>query len=92
MTSALTASETREIQRTSAGPPESPPDPDLGRHDEDCAGAAVTVIAAGAAQRPGETRLDLVQQNAAIFRELVPPSHGTTPTASSWSRPTRSTR
>jgi L-lactate dehydrogenase len=39
---------------------------------EDCLGAAVTVVAAGAAQRPGETRLDLVQKNGAIFRELVP--------------------
>ena len=39
---------------------------------EDCRGAAITVIAAGAAQRPGETRIDLVQKNAAIFRELVP--------------------
>ncbi len=39
---------------------------------EDCRGAAVTVIAAGAAQKPGETRLDLVQKNAAIFRALVP--------------------
>jgi L-lactate dehydrogenase len=38
----------------------------------DCAGATVTVIAAGANQRPGETRLDLVQKNAAIFREIVP--------------------
>jgi L-lactate dehydrogenase len=38
----------------------------------DCAGAAVTVIAAGAAQKPGETRLDLVKNNAAIFREIVP--------------------
>ena len=27
----------------------------------DCEGAAVTVIAAGAAQKPGETRLDLVR-------------------------------
>src|SRR3954447_9871925 len=39
---------------------------------EDCHGAAVTVIAAGAAQKPGETRLDLVAKNAAIFRSLVP--------------------
>lgn len=38
----------------------------------DCTGAAVTVIAAGAAQQPGETRLDLVQKNAAIFRKIVP--------------------
>ena len=38
----------------------------------DCRGAAVTVIAAGAAQKPGESRIDLVQKNATIFRELVP--------------------
>jgi L-lactate dehydrogenase len=38
----------------------------------DCAEAAVTVITAGANQRPGETRLDLVKKNAAIFREIVP--------------------
>jgi L-lactate dehydrogenase len=39
---------------------------------EDCAGAAVTVISAGAAQKPGESRLDLLRKNAAIFREIVP--------------------
>src|SRR5215216_3615188 len=39
---------------------------------KDTAGAAVTVIAAGAAQKPGETRLDLVKRNARIFREIVP--------------------
>ena len=38
----------------------------------DCDGAAVTVIAAGAAQKPGETRLDLVRKNAAIFGQIVP--------------------
>jgi len=38
----------------------------------DCAGAAVTVITAGAAQKPGETRLDLVKKNAGIFRQIVP--------------------
>jgi L-lactate dehydrogenase len=38
----------------------------------DCAGAAVTVIAAGAAQKPGETRLDLVKKNARIFASIVP--------------------
>jgi L-lactate dehydrogenase len=37
-----------------------------------CAGAAVTVITAGAAQRPGETRLDLVKKNAEIFSKIVP--------------------
>ena len=39
---------------------------------EDCAGAAVVVIAAGAAQKPGESRLDLLQHNADIFAEIVP--------------------
>src|SRR3954454_8294648 len=39
---------------------------------EACRGATVTVVAAGAAQKPGETRLDLLQKNASIFRELVP--------------------
>jgi L-lactate dehydrogenase len=39
---------------------------------EDCAGAVVTVLAAGAAQKPGETRLDLVKKNAAIWRQIVP--------------------
>jgi L-lactate dehydrogenase len=38
----------------------------------DCAGAAVTVITAGAAQKPGETRLDLVKKNARIFASIVP--------------------
>lgn len=38
----------------------------------DCAGAAITVVAAGAGQRAGETRLDLVKKNAAIFRQLIP--------------------
>ncbi len=38
----------------------------------DCEGAAITVIAAGAGQKPGETRLDLVKKNAAIFGEIVP--------------------
>jgi L-lactate dehydrogenase len=38
----------------------------------DCAGAFVTVITAGANQKPGETRLDLVKKNAGIFRQIVP--------------------
>ncbi len=37
----------------------------------DCAGAAVVVVAAGAGQKPGETRLDLLQHNADIFAEIV---------------------
>ncbi len=38
----------------------------------DCAGASVIVLAAGAGQKPGETRLDLVHKNAAIWREIIP--------------------
>ena len=38
----------------------------------DCAGAAVTVVAAGAGQKQGETRLDLLKRNAAIFRQVIP--------------------
>ncbi len=46
---------------------------------EDCAGAAITVISAGAAQKPGESRLDLVRKNAAIFGEIVPAVAGANP-------------
>jgi L-lactate dehydrogenase len=38
----------------------------------DCAGCAVTVVCAGAAQKPGETRLDLVKKNARILSAIVP--------------------
>jgi L-lactate dehydrogenase len=37
-----------------------------------CAGADVVVITAGAKQKPGRTRLDLAEANAAICRTLVP--------------------
>jgi L-lactate dehydrogenase len=39
---------------------------------DDCQGAVLTVIAAGVGQRPGETRLELVRRNAAIFAQIVP--------------------
>jgi L-lactate dehydrogenase len=38
----------------------------------DLAGSKVVVITAGASQRPGETRLDLLSRNAAIFRSIIP--------------------
>jgi L-lactate dehydrogenase len=38
----------------------------------DCSGAIVTVLAAGAGQKPGETRLDLIKKNAAIWRDIIP--------------------
>jgi L-lactate dehydrogenase len=39
---------------------------------DDLAGAGIVMIAAGAAQKDGETRLDLLKRNADIFREMVP--------------------
>jgi L-lactate dehydrogenase len=38
----------------------------------DLDGAAVVIITAGVAQRPGETRLQLLERNAAVFRNVVP--------------------
>ena len=38
----------------------------------DLGGARVVVIAGGVAQRPGETRLELLRRNADVFREIVP--------------------
>jgi L-lactate dehydrogenase len=38
----------------------------------DCEEAAITVITAGAGQRPGETRLDLVKRNTDVFADIVP--------------------
>ena len=37
----------------------------------DCAEANLVVITAGVAQRPGESRLDMVDRNVAIFRQIV---------------------
>jgi len=37
----------------------------------DCAGADIVVITAGAAQRPGETRIDLMNRNVAIFDSII---------------------
>jgi len=38
----------------------------------DCGDASVVVITAGASQKPGETRLDLTQRNADIFKSIIP--------------------
>jgi L-lactate dehydrogenase len=38
----------------------------------DLAGARVVVIAGGVAQKPGETRLQLLKRNAEVFRQIVP--------------------
>jgi L-lactate dehydrogenase len=38
---------------------------------DDLDGAGVVVIAAGVAQRPGESRVDLLARNAAVFRDVI---------------------
>ena len=38
---------------------------------EDCSDATIVMIAAGAKQNPGETRMDLINKNSKIFKEIV---------------------
>lgn len=40
---------------------------------KDCKDADIVVIAAGVAQKDGETRLDLLQRNAEVFRSIITP-------------------
>ena len=39
---------------------------------DDASDAAIMIITAGANQAPGETRLDLVSKNVAIYKEIIP--------------------
>ncbi len=39
----------------------------------DCADADIVVICAGVSQKPGESRLDLLKRNAAVFKSIVEP-------------------
>ena len=39
---------------------------------DDITGAEIIIITAGANQKPGETRLDLVQKNVAIYKQIIP--------------------
>lgn len=38
---------------------------------QDCSDASIIVIAAGANQKPGETRTDLIMKNSIIFKDIV---------------------
>lgn len=38
----------------------------------DCADANIVVIGAGANQRPGETRLELIKRNYEVFKDVIP--------------------
>ena len=39
---------------------------------DDVSDAAIVIVSAGASQKPGETRLDLVKKNVAIFKQIIP--------------------
>mgnify|MGYP000905316067 FL=1 len=39
---------------------------------EDCADSNIVIITAGASQKPGETRMDLLKRNIDVFRQIVP--------------------
>ena len=39
---------------------------------DDIADAAIIIVTAGAGQKPGETRLDLVKKNVGIFKTIIP--------------------
>lgn len=39
---------------------------------DDIADASIIVVTAGAGQKPGETRLDLVHKNVSIFKSIIP--------------------
>lgn len=39
---------------------------------QDISDASVVIVTAGAGQKPGETRLDLVKKNVAIFKSIIP--------------------
>ena len=39
---------------------------------DDIVDASIIIITAGAVQKPGETRLDLVQKNVAIYKSIIP--------------------
>jgi L-lactate dehydrogenase len=39
---------------------------------EDLAGCGVVVVSAGVGQKPGETRLQLLERNAHVFKQVIP--------------------
>ncbi|WP_448203719.1 L-lactate dehydrogenase [Azospirillum sp. sgz302134] len=47
----------------------------------DLAGAGVLVLAAGVGQKPGETRLELLGRNAAVFAQVIPAALAAAPDA-----------
>jgi L-lactate dehydrogenase len=47
----------------------------------DLTGAGAVILAAGVGQRPGETRLELLERNAAVFADIIPQVLDATPEA-----------
>ena len=39
---------------------------------DDIGGASIIIVSAGANQKPGETRLDLIKKNISIFKSIIP--------------------
>lgn len=39
---------------------------------KDTENSDIVVITAGANQKPGETRIDLIERNLAIFKDMIP--------------------
>lgn len=61
-----------EAMDISHGVPFSKPVSIYAGNYDDVSDAAVVIVTAGAGQKPGETRLDLVQKNVSIFKSIIP--------------------
>ena len=48
---------------------------------EELAGAGILILCAGVSQAPGETRLHLLERNAAVFAKVIPAALGAAPDA-----------
>ena len=53
---------------------------------EDCSDADIVTICAGVAQKPGESRLDLLQRNTAVFKSIIDRSQNRASTGFFWWR------
>jgi len=51
--------------------------------------AGIVVLACGVGQRPGETRLQLLERNVEVFKKVIPKSFSSRRRLCSWSSPTR---
>lgn len=61
-----------EVLDLAHGIPLIPPAEIISGSYADLAGSDIVIIAAGANQRPGETRMDLTRKNIAVFKSIVP--------------------